>query len=68
MRFCAVWLLMAALAFCSGQSLNYDVYVVSTDPVPVVSYMNGTSDYQEVFNAAFVTPSAGTSGKSGLLG
>jgi len=45
----------------------YDASVTSFDTHPVVSFLDGTSAYWNVFNPSWIQPSNGTHGKSGLL-
>jgi predicted GH43/DUF377 family glycosyl hydrolase len=41
--------------------------VVSFDPNPVVSAVDGDSDFAQVFNPSWIEASAGTGGKAGLI-
>ena len=45
----------------------YDVKVTKRDSEPILSYINGSTSYQFVFNPSWVEASTGTSGKRGLL-
>jgi hypothetical protein len=49
--------------YCCG----YDVEVTSLEPKPVLSFLAGSSAYQQTFNPGWVVASAGTGGKAGLL-
>lgn len=41
--------------------------LVSLGPKPVLSYVDGSSDFQQVFNPAWVAASSGTGGRQGLM-
>ena len=41
--------------------------LVRFDASPVISFVDGTSTYQQAFNPSWIEPSAGTSGRAGLL-
>eukprot|EP00762_Andalucia_godoyi_P001988 ANDGO_02509.mRNA.1 hypothetical protein EMIHUDRAFT_206771 len=63
----AFLLFSAVLVSASVVYAAYNVEVVTSESLPVLSYLQGTSTFQQVFNAAWVPPSAGTGGKQGLL-
>eukprot|EP00042_Codosiga_hollandica_P043218 m.406847 g.406847 ORF g.406847 m.406847 type:complete len:183 (+) comp56501_c0_seq5:985-1533(+) len=48
-------------------SITYAVTASSADPLPVLSFLTGNSAFQQVFNAAWVSPSPQTGYKAGLL-
>ena len=45
----------------------YRVSLVGFDVSPVLSFVDGTSAFQQAFNPSWIEPSAGTSGRAGLL-
>lgn len=49
------------------ESTTYDAAVVSFGAMPVLSFLDGNTDYQQTFNPSWVVASAGTNNKSGLL-
>jgi len=59
----ATFLLGAGLV--AGQS--YSVSVVSRSTSPILSYIDKTSTYQQIFNPTWVEPSDGTGGKKGII-
>ena len=50
----------------SAVSYRYNV-TVTADPLPLLSQLQGNSDWAQNFNPTFVEASAGTGGKAGLL-
>ncbi|GAV09226.1 hypothetical protein RvY_18800 [Ramazzottius varieornatus] len=50
-----------------AKNLTYSVTVLERGATPVLSYVDGTSDYQQVHNPTWVEPSAATQGKKGLI-
>jgi len=51
----------------SSDSPTYSVNVVSRLSSPVLSYMDKTSTYQQIFNPTWVEATAGTKGKRGII-
>ena len=45
----------------------YRSTVVKFEPKPSISYVDGGSDYQQVFNPSWIQGSSGTHGKAGLI-
>lgn len=62
----AVLILLLGVLATVGAA-TYDVKVTSRTSKPVLSYIDGSSAYQQIFNPTYVQPSAGTNGKGGLL-
>ena len=58
-----------ALSFLSVASVSatYSVNVVSRSAAPVLSFIDGSSTYQQIFNPTWVEASTGTGGKSGII-
>ena len=46
---------------------GYHASLVRFDASPLLSYVDGSSAFQQAFNPSWVEPSAGTSGRAGLL-
>ena len=64
------FLLLLSLWACratSSTGCEYSADLVSFDGQPVLSFLNGTSEFQQVFNPSWVVGSAGTGGKAGLI-
>eukprot|EP01051_Picozoa_sp_SAG22_P002379 SAG22_NODE_104_length_20159_cov_5.877517_18_plen_262_part_00 len=57
----------AAAAAAASSSPAYTAELVHFDPKPVVSFVDGSAAFQQVFNPAWVQASAGTGGRAGLL-
>jgi predicted GH43/DUF377 family glycosyl hydrolase len=60
-------LMLVVAAGSRFTAADYDVKVVSRSEHPGLSYIDGTSSYQQIFNAAWVEGSAETGGRSGLI-
>ena len=45
----------------------YRATLTSFEQTPVLSYLDGSSQFQQVFNPAWLEPSSGTQGKAGLF-
>eukprot|EP00698_Gefionella_okellyi_P004417 TRINITY_DN14077_c0_g1_i1.p1 TRINITY_DN14077_c0_g1~~TRINITY_DN14077_c0_g1_i1.p1 ORF type:complete len:363 (-),score=69.96 TRINITY_DN14077_c0_g1_i1:261-1349(-) len=70
MRFLAIAVVLIAVLIASNVSCvqyTYSVEVISFDDAPVVSFVDGNSEFQQTFNPSYVLPSTGTAGKQGLL-
>lgn len=73
LAFAALLLLLAAAAAGSRQThassaaAGYSAAIVHFDDRPVVSSVDGSADFQQVFNPSWVVASPGTGGKAGLL-
>jgi len=65
MGFCGILWLVAVLLH-AGQARNYTVEVVAVDPHPVLSYLNGTSTYFQVFNPSWIAATK-TQPNTGLI-
>lgn len=50
-----------------GGKENFEVKVLRRDSSPLLSFVDHTSEYQQIFNPTWVPASKGTKGKSGLL-
>jgi hypothetical protein len=48
-------------------AFEYSLHVDEVYPVPVLSYVDGSSAFEQVFNPSYVPPSASTRGTEGLL-
>lgn len=59
--------LAAVPAWIAAQAFNVQVKVVQRDSKPLLSYIDGTSTYQQIFNPTWVEPSKATGGKRGIL-
>jgi predicted GH43/DUF377 family glycosyl hydrolase len=64
-----VKLLIGLVLMCVGiaKAAQYEVKVVERSAKPVLSFIDGTSTFQQIFNPTYIEPSPGTSGKEGLL-
>jgi predicted GH43/DUF377 family glycosyl hydrolase len=60
-------ILAVILSVAQASSQQYDVKILSRSAKPVLSYIDGTSTFQQIFNPTYIQPSKGTNGKSGLL-
>lgn len=62
---------LSALLLCSlyssSTSISYEVRLLSRSSAPVLSYVDGTSTYQQVFNPTWVAASRSTNGRSGII-
>lgn len=62
---------MCAAVFLSAvlfaQAFTYDVKVVSVSSDPVLSYVRGNSQYNQIFNPSYVVASPATGGVEGLV-
>eukprot|EP01052_Picozoa_sp_SAG31_P046450 SAG31_NODE_8890_length_1367_cov_1.694006_1_plen_352_part_01 len=59
--------MLAPVLACAFAVPSYDASVSSFERTPVLSYLGGSSTYQQSFNPSWVQASAGTSWKAGLL-
>jgi predicted GH43/DUF377 family glycosyl hydrolase len=59
-----IFLLAAALSVATA---SYDAGLISFGATPVLSFLDGSSAYQQTFNPSWIVASPGTSGKAGLL-
>lgn len=74
---CVVGLLLCFIVFsvaivesaqsAAPTSIQYNVSVLSIDSSPILSYVQGTSTFQQVFNVAWIEPSPATKHTAGLL-
>lgn len=48
-------------------SVQYSVEVLELSPVPVLSYLDGNSAFQQIFNPSFIVASSATRGVSGIV-
>lgn len=66
-----LWNFCVAIAIVSTLAVevaaSYEVKVLSRSAKPVLSYIDGTSSFQQIFNPTYIQPSSGTGGKGGLL-
>ena len=71
LAFAALLLLLAAAGGsaveASSAAAGYSAAIVHFDDRPVVSSVDGSADFQQVFNPSWVVASPGTGGKAGLL-
>eukprot|EP00039_Didymoeca_costata_P013366 m.202389 g.202389 ORF g.202389 m.202389 type:complete len:357 (-) comp15751_c0_seq3:2331-3401(-) len=51
----------------AADDVKYTAKVLKIDNNPVVSFIDGTSDFRQVFNPSWIVGNPGTSGLSGLL-
>lgn len=51
----------------ASASSKYNVEVTERSSVPILSYIDKTSTYQQIFNPTWVEPSPGTKGRRGIL-
>lgn len=58
-------LLLLAQTVCASRS--YTLNVLSINPLPVLSYVDGSSAFQQVFNPSYIVASPGTRGVEGLV-
>jgi hypothetical protein len=67
LAFAAALLLPGSSAEAGSAAAGYSAAVVHFDARPVVSSVDGTADFQQVFNPSWIVASPGTGGKAGLL-
>ena len=70
LAFAAALLLLAAAAGNSAEASSaagYSAAIVHFDARPVVSSVDSSADFQQVFNPSWVVACPGTGGKAGLL-
>ena len=65
----AKYFLVLILAICFGSliAIDYNVKVVKRPATPILSFLDKTSTFQQIFNPSFIEASAGTGGKQGLI-
>ncbi|RYH05989.1 hypothetical protein EON65_43415, partial [archaeon] len=62
-----ICLLVVGVLLCVVCCYGVEVRVVQRDSSPILSYIDGTSTYQQIFNPTWVESSKGTQGKRGIL-
>ena len=60
-------LAMVAIVVQCCTALTYDLRVTNMDPLPILSYVDGTSAFQQTYNPSYIVPSPGTKGVGGIV-
>ena len=57
------------LSLCAGlvNALTYSVQVESIEPTPVLSYVQRSSAFQQIFNPSYVVATPGSGGVEGIV-
>lgn len=63
----SIFLMVVCAAIVRCNAYTYNVEVLEISPTPVVSYVDGTSQYEQVFNPSWIEASPGTQGVEGLV-
>eukprot|EP00048_Salpingoeca_helianthica_P017562 m.237841 g.237841 ORF g.237841 m.237841 type:complete len:359 (-) comp21437_c0_seq1:27-1103(-) len=64
--FFSIWAVLLILS-TDVAALKYDLIVDQFSPLPVLSYVDGSAAFEQVFNPSYFPPSPGTGGVEGLL-